>query len=84
MAGAAGWHPSLHPCDVESYGGNSATYQMNRSNQTWGHDWSAHSPHDGTVMVSMADGSVRGLSTNMSGVVYEDIRVRDDGEGFAE
>lgn len=78
---SAGWHSSLNPTDVQSYGGLNATYYINRSNQSWGDDWGTSSPHaGGGLNVSMCDGSVRWLSENMSMATYANLMRKADGQ----
>lgn len=78
---SAGWHSSLNPTDVQSYGGLNATYYINRSNQSWGDDWYTSSPHaGGGLNVSMCDGSVRWLSENMSMATYANLMRKADGQ----
>ena len=77
---SAGWHSSLNPTDVQTYGGGNATYYINRSNRSWGDDWYSSSPHaGGGLNVSFCDGSTRWLSENMSMTTYAQIRRRADG-----
>ena len=78
---SAGWHSSLNPTDVQTYGGENATYYINRSNQAWGDDWSSHSPHAaGGLHVSKCDGSTEWLSENMDMAVYARLRKKADGK----
>jgi prepilin-type N-terminal cleavage/methylation domain-containing protein len=77
---SAGWHSSLNPTDVQSYGGGNATYYINRSNRAWGDDWYSSSPHaGGGINIANCDGSTRWLSENMSMLTYSQIRMKGDG-----
>ena len=81
---SAGWHSSLNPTDVQTYGGGNATYYINRSATSWGDDWYSSSPHaGGGINVSFCDGSTRWLSENMSMTTYAQIRRRADGSVVA-
>ena len=75
---AAGWHSSLNPTDVETYGGGNATYLINRSNQTWGSDWTTSSPHPGGQHIGMADASVRFISELVADTTWRNLMNRRD------
>jgi len=78
--GSAGWHSSLNPTDVQTYGGGSPTYYINRSANSWGDDWYSSSPHaGGGINIANCDGSTRWLSENMSMLTYSRIRMKSDG-----
>jgi len=78
--GSAGWHSSLNPTDVQTYGGGSPTYYINRSANSWGDDWYSSSPHaGGGINIANCDGSTRWLSENMSMLTYSQIRRKSDG-----
>jgi prepilin-type N-terminal cleavage/methylation domain-containing protein len=78
--GSAGWHSSLNPTDVQTYGGGNATYYINRSANNWGDDWYSSSPHaGGGINIANCDGSTRWLSENMSMLTYSQIRMKSDG-----
>ena len=74
-----GWHPGMDPCDVESYGGNSATFYVNRSNQTWGNDWTNSSPHAGGLQAAYCDGAVGWVNENIDVNAYYRLRHKSDG-----
>jgi prepilin-type N-terminal cleavage/methylation domain-containing protein len=74
-----GWHPGMDPCDVESYGGNNATFYVNRSNQTWGYDWTNSSPHAGGLQASYCDGAVGWVNENIDVNAYYRLRHKSDG-----
>ena len=81
IAGSAdtGWTSGLRGLDVENYGGTNATYLINRSNQTWGHDWSSSSPHAGDGMYAvLCDGAVVWISAFIDPNTYELLRRRED------
>jgi prepilin-type N-terminal cleavage/methylation domain-containing protein len=78
--GSAGWHSSLNPTDVQTYGGGGPTYYINRSANSWGDDWYSSSPHaGGGINIANCDGSTRWLSENMSMLTYSQIRRKSDG-----
>ena len=78
-SGDSGWTMGVRGLDVESYGGNNTTYLINRSTQTWGHDWSSSSPHAGDGMFSvLCDGAVVWISAFIDSATYELIRRRED------
>ena len=80
QGGSAGWHSSLNPTDVQTYGGGSPTYYINRSDRSWGDDWYSSSPHaGGGINIANCDGSTRWLSENMSMLTYSQIRMKSDG-----
>jgi len=81
---AAGWHSSLNPTDVETYGGANATYLINRSDQTWGSEWTTSSPHIGGLHVSMADASVRFVSETIADTAWRFLMNRRDGQVVSE
>ena len=76
---AEGWHPGMDPCDVESYGGNNATLYVNRSNQTWGYDWTNSSPHAGGLQASYCDGAVGWVNEHIDVNAYYRLRHKSDG-----
>jgi prepilin-type N-terminal cleavage/methylation domain-containing protein len=81
---AAGWHSSLNPTDVETYGGGNATYLINRSNATWGSDWTTSSPHPNGQHVGMADASVRYISEMIADTTWRNLMNRRDGQAIAD
>lgn len=81
---SVGWHPGVESTDVDSYGGNNATYMINRSNQTWGNSWGNSSTHTGGLHVLKCDGSVVFLNENISAITYGWLRWRNDGETVGE
>ena len=76
---AEGWHPGMDPCDVESYGGNNATFYVNRSDQTWGYDWTNSSPHAGGLQAAYCDGAVGWVNENIDVNAYYRLRHKSDG-----
>jgi V8-like Glu-specific endopeptidase len=66
--------------EVENYGGNNgSTYLINRSDQTWGVDWTSSSPHSGGGMfAAFCDGAVLWISESIDGPTYDAIRRRND------
>jgi prepilin-type N-terminal cleavage/methylation domain-containing protein len=73
------WTSGVNLVDTENYGGNNATYLINRSDQSWGHDWSSSSPHAGDGMYAvMCDGAVFWISAFIDRVTYENLRRRED------
>ncbi len=84
VATLATWHSGVYGLDVESYGGGNATYQIGRSNQTWGDDWSNSSPHKGGLQLVLADGAVRFVSENIDLNTYRQLRDRGDGQVLGE
>ena len=74
-----GWTTGVYLNDVETYGGNNNTYLINRSDQTWGHDWSSSSPHAGDGIFSvLCDGAVVWISGFIDKQTYEYLRRRED------
>jgi prepilin-type N-terminal cleavage/methylation domain-containing protein len=76
---SVGWHPGLTPTDVDSYGGNGATYMINRAYYAWGRDWSTASDHPGGAQMALCDGAVRFLNETIAELPYRYLRRRDDG-----
>lgn len=77
---AAGWHSSLSPTDVETYGGGNSTYLINRSDQTWGSEWTTSSPHARGLTVGMADASVRFVNETIADTTWRFLMNRRDGQ----
>ena len=82
LAGATGqsWNSGMNILEVENYGGNNgSTYLINRSDQTWGVDWTSSSPHAGGGMfAAFCDGAVLWISESIDGPTYDAIRRRND------
>jgi len=77
---ASGWCTGLNPTDAETYGGTSATYQLNRSSATWGHAWNNSSPHaGGGAQAVFCDGAVTWLSENINTTAHQRMRTPRDG-----
>ena len=73
------WDTGVSLVDVENYGGNNNTYLINRSDQTWGYDWSSSSPHAGDGMFAvLCDGAVVWVSAFIDKQTYEYLRRRED------
>ncbi len=81
---SAGWHTGLNPTDVENYGGGSATYLINRSNTSWGDDWTTGSKHPGGIQVGMADASVRFISETIPDTTWRYLMHRQDGQNIGD
>ena len=80
LTNAAGWCTGLNPSDAETYGGTSATYQLNRSSATWGHAWNNSSPHPGGAQAVYCDGAVTWLSDNINSLAHQRMRTPRDGQ----
>ena len=83
LSGASGqsWTTGVVAYEVENYGGNNgSTYLINRSDQTWGVDWTSSSPHAGGGMfAAFCDGAVMWISEAIDGATYDALRRRNDG-----
>ena len=73
------WNSGVNPSDVETYGGGNPAYLINRSDQTWGGDWTASSPHPAGVHVGMADGAVRFVNETIATETWRRLHHRFDG-----
>jgi prepilin-type N-terminal cleavage/methylation domain-containing protein/prepilin-type processing-associated H-X9-DG protein len=81
----AGWSTGLVSHDVETYGGGTEEYLINRSTAWWADDWISGSPHAGGGMnASMCDGSVRWISENIALETYRRLRSRMEGQPVAD
>jgi prepilin-type N-terminal cleavage/methylation domain-containing protein/prepilin-type processing-associated H-X9-DG protein len=76
--GPNGWSSGVNPMDVESYGGANNTYLINRSDQTWGEDWSNSSTHPGGLHAAFCDGAVGWISDTINRETYRRLRHRED------
>jgi prepilin-type N-terminal cleavage/methylation domain-containing protein len=74
----AGWHSSVVPTDVESYGGNNTTYLIGRSDQTWGWDWGTSSPHAQGIFAVYCDGAVTWVSESVAPQTWGWLRGPND------
>ena len=73
------WHPGLDSTDVESYGNNGG-YYVNRTNWSWGADWTNSSPHTGGLQASYCDGAVAWVNENVDTTAYYRLRHKSDGQ----
>jgi len=80
ITGQGGWNSGVNPSDVETYGGGNATYLINRSDQTWGQDWTTSSPHPGGIHAGMADASVRFVRETIPITTWRHLMNRRDGQ----
>ena len=80
QGGPNGWTPGMTSTDVDSYGGENATYLINRSAQTWGPSWGNASDHPGGLQWALCDGSVRFVSETIDMLTYRYLRGRMDGQ----
>jgi prepilin-type N-terminal cleavage/methylation domain-containing protein len=76
--GPNGWSSGVNPMDVESFGGANNTYLINRSDQTWGEDWSSSSTHAGGLHAAFCDGAVGWISDTIDRETYRRLRHRED------
>ena len=78
IQGSVAWNAGSRHYDVESVGGNSLAYMINRSTASWADDWNASSSHEGGVHVALCDGSVRFVSENVDRVTYLNLNRHQD------
>ncbi|NLY01750.1 MAG: DUF1559 domain-containing protein [Rhodopirellula sp.] len=74
------WSPGLNNTDVDSYGGNGATYLINRSSATWGAAWGSASNHPGGLQWALCDASVNFVSETIDMATYRYLRDRRDNQ----
>ncbi|WP_437193579.1 DUF1559 domain-containing protein [Planctomicrobium sp. SH527] len=84
ITASEGWHSCLRILDTTNVGGDSLTYGLGSSNQTWGHDWIAKGCHTGGMQATLGDGSVRFISENISLPTYRDLHSPSDGNVLGE
>ena len=79
-----GWNSGMNYMEMENYGGNAnSTYLINRTDQTWGVDWTSSSPHaGGGIFAGLCDGAVVWISEAIDGATYDALRRRNDGQNF--
>ncbi len=80
IASANAWSPGMNSTDVDSYGGGSATYLINRSTATWGPSWGNGSDHPGGLQWALCDASVSFVSETIDMLTYRALRTRQLGE----
>jgi prepilin-type N-terminal cleavage/methylation domain-containing protein len=81
ITGQGCWNSGVNPSDVETYAGSGPTYLINRSNYTWGADWTVGSPHPpGGIHVGMADASVRFIQETIPDLTMRQLTDRRDGQ----
>jgi prepilin-type N-terminal cleavage/methylation domain-containing protein len=81
ITGQGTWNSGVNPSDVETYAGSGPTYLINRSNYSWGADWTVSSPHTpGGMQVGMADASVRFIQETVPDVTLQRLTNARDGQ----
>ena len=81
ITGQGTWNSGVNPSDVKTYAGSGPTYLINRSNYSWGADWTVSSPHPpGGMQVGMADASVRFIQETIRDVTLQRLTNARDGQ----